>query len=232
MKETKRTTVIGIKPLKKSRSMGDVAYVSLKNAIINGVLPQGQRLIETQLSLQMKVSRVPIREAMQKLEQDGLLEKTDKRGFVVKYLSKEEIDETLGIRALLESYAASLATAHIDNALIKKLEENMENYRQALEIGDTEKLSSYNTLFHEIIYKAAGSQKLYAIINNFRDFFARYRRMILSCTDYARISLNDHQEMVEAMRDKDRDRVEQLVKNHILRGKYIFDREMESGSSL
>ncbi len=74
--------------------MGDVAYASLKDAIINGVLPQGQRLIETQLSLQMKVSRVPIREAMKRLEQDGLLEKIDKRGLVVRELSKDEIDET------------------------------------------------------------------------------------------------------------------------------------------
>ena len=229
MQGTKKTPVNGIKPLKKSRSMGDVAYDSLKEAIIKGALAQGQRLIETQLSLQMKVSRVPIREAMKKLEQEGLLEKTDKRGFAVKHLSKDEIDETLGIRAVLESYAASLATEHVDNALLKKLEDNMENYRQALEADDTEKLSLYNTLFHEIIYKAAGSQKLYAIINNFRDIFSRHRRMILSSADYARLSLKDHKEMVAAMRDKDREKVEQLVKKHILRGKGMFDREMEPG---
>ncbi len=129
----------------------------------------------------------------------------------------------------MESYAASLATAHIDNALIKELEDNVENYRLALEAYDTERLLLYNTLFHEIIYKVAGSQKLYAIIYNFRDFFARYRRMILICTDYAMLSLNDHKNMVEAMRDKDREKVEQLVKKHILNGKDIFDREMESG---
>jgi DNA-binding GntR family transcriptional regulator len=232
MKETKRTPVSRIKPLKKSRFMGDAAYASLKDAIINGTLPQGQRLIETQLSLQMKVSRVPIREAMKRLEQDGLLEKTGKRGFVVKELSKDEIYETLGIRALLESYAASLATTHIDAALIKKLEDNMENYRLALEVGDTEKLLLYNTLFHEIIYKAAGSNILYTVIYHFRDFLAHYRRMLLSCTDYARLSLNDHKDMIEAMRDKDREKVEQIVKKHILSGKGIFDREMDSGKSL
>ena len=212
--------------------MGDVAYNSLKEAIIKGTLAQGQKLIEIQLSLQMEVSRVPIREAIKKLERDGLVVKTDKGGFVVKNISKDEIVETFGIRALLESYAAYLATEHIDDALLKKLDDSIETFRQALEAGDTEKLMHLNTQFHEMIYKAAGSQKLYALINNFRDFIYRYRRPLLNCPDYAKVSLNDHEEMVAAMREKDQEKVEQLVKKHILRGKDIIIREVESGKPL
>ncbi len=231
MKEAKKKTgsLKGIKAVGKPRSMGDVAYVSLKEAIIKGELEQGQRLVENQLSQQMKVSRIPIREAMMKLAQDGLVEKSGKRGFVVKNLSKEEIEETFGIRALLESYAAYLATEHIDNGLLKKLEESIDAYRQALKAGEMEKLMQLNTQFHEIIYKAAGSQKLYALINNFRDFIYRYRRTLLNCVDYAKVSLDDHEEMLGAMKEKDKEAVEQLVKRHILRGKGIIIKEMDAG---
>jgi len=231
-KKKKTTTLKGIRPIGKPPSMGDVAYNSLKEAIIKGTLAQGQKLIEIQLSLQMEVSRVPIREAIKKLERDGLVVKTDKGGFVVKTISKDEIVETFGIRALLESYAAYLATEHIDDALLKKLDDSIETFRQALEAGDTEKLMHLNTQFHEMIYKAAGSQKLYALINNFRDFIYRYRRPLLNCPDYAKVSLNDHEEMVAAMREKDQEKVEQLVKKHILRGKDIIIREVESGKPL
>jgi DNA-binding GntR family transcriptional regulator len=227
-KKKKATTLKGIKPVGRPRFMGDTAYDILKEAIIKGTLAQGQKLIETQLSAQMNVSRVPVREAVKKLEQDGLVEKTDKRGFVVKIISKEEIDETFGIRALLESYAAFLATEHIDDGLIRKLDESMEAYKHVLEAGDTERLMQLNTQFHEMIYKASGSQKLYELINNFRDFIYRYRRKLLNNLDFARLSLGDHEKMVKAMRQKDQKKVEHLVKKHILRGKEVILKEMES----
>jgi len=222
----------GIRPLGKPRSMGDVSYDYLKQAIINGDLPPGQRLIENQLSTQMKVSRVPIREAVKKLEQEGLVEKTGGRGFSVRSLSKEEIEETIGIRALLESYAAYLATEHINNGILKKLEDSIEAYRAAFEKGDTEKLMQLNTQFHEIIYKAAGSKKLYSLINSFRDTIHRYRRPLLACRDHARVSLKDHEEMVKAMRLKDKKKVEDLVKKHILRGMDIIIHELSAGHSV
>ncbi len=222
----------GIKPLGKPRSMGDVAYDYLKQAIISGDLPPGQRLIESQLSAQMKVSRVPVREAVKKLEQEGLVEKTGGRGFAVKGHSKEEIEETLGIRALLESYAAYLATEHLTDGILKKLENSIKAYRTSFEKGDTEKLMQLNTQFHEIIYKAAGSMKLYSLINSFRDEIHRYRRPLLTSHHHAQVSLKDHEEMVKAMREKDKKKVEDLVKKHILRGLDIIIQELDAGHSV
>lgn len=222
----------GIRPLGKPRSMGDVAYDYLKRGIISGDLPPGQRLIESQLSAQMKVSRVPVREAVKKLEQEGLVEKTGGRGFAVKGHSKEEIEETLGIRALLESYAAYLATEHIDAGILKKLEDSIDAYRAAFEKGDTEKLMQLNTQFHEIIYKAAGSRKLYFLISSFRDEIHRYRRPLLTSQHHARVSLKDHEQMVKAMREKNKKKVENLVRKHILRGLDIIMHELDAGHSV
>lgn len=228
----KKGPLKGIRALGKPRSMGDIAYDYLKQAIVKGDIPPGQRLIESRLSEQMEVSRVPIREAVKKLEQEGLVEKTGVRGFEVKKLTREEIEETLGIRALLESYAAYLATEHINDSILKKLEGSIEAYRKAFEKGDTEKLTQLNTQFHEIIYKAAGSGKLYSLINSFRDAVHRYRRQLLACQHYARMSLQDHEEMVEAMRKKDKKKVEDLVKKHILRGVDIIMQELDAGHSV
>ncbi|HNT43994.1 MAG TPA: GntR family transcriptional regulator [Syntrophorhabdaceae bacterium] len=240
MKDTSKKTSAGAGPLKgiralgKPRSMGDVAYDYLKQAIVKGDIPPGQRLIENQLSAQMEVSRVPVREAVKKLEQEGLVERSGVRGFVVKGLNREEIEETLGIRALLESYAAYLATEHITEAILKKLEDSIRAYRKAFEKkgNNTDKLMRLNTQFHEIIYEAAGSGKLYSLINSFRDAIHRYRRPLLACEDYARVSLRDHEEMVKAMRKKDKKRVEALVRKHILRGMDIIIQELDAGKSV
>ncbi len=219
----------GIRPVGKPRSVGDAVYDALKVAITKGDLPPGQRLIEHQLSLRMRTSRIPIREAIKKLEKDGLVEKLHKRGFVVKSVTKTEIEETFGIRAVLESYAAYLATERLTDVLREGLENTVQAYRDALENDDIERMMSANAQFHEMIYKASGSEKLYTLINNFRDFISRYRKTLLTTRDFAKMSLEDHIRMLEAMNERDKEKVEELVKKHILRGKEIIIREMEAG---
>jgi DNA-binding GntR family transcriptional regulator len=230
--KTQKRPLKGLKPVGKPRSIGDAAYDILKAAILKGDLAPGQRLVEHHLGTQLKTSRIPIREAIKRLEQDGLVEKADKRGFAVKSVTIEEVEETFGIRAVLESYAAYLATERIDETTISKLETSIEVYKEAMAQGDMEKLMAVNGQFHEIIYRAAGSQKLYSLINNFRDFISRYRRLLLTCQEYAALSLKDHIDMVEAMRAKDKDKVESLVKTHISRGKGIIIKEMEEGTTI
>ena len=116
----------GIRAVGKKRPIGEMAYVSLKEAIVKGDLHPGQRLVESALSTQMGISRIPVREAIKKLEQDGLVEKLEKGGFIVKNPSREEIEETFGIRACLESYAAALATERMDAPTIGRLEGVLE----------------------------------------------------------------------------------------------------------
>ncbi len=219
----------GIRPVGKPRSVGEAVYDALKGAIIKGDLAPGQRLIEHQLSLQLKTSRIPIREAIKKLEQEGLVEKLDRKGFIVKSMSQGEIEETFGIRAVLESYAAYLATERITDELIKKLEASIQAYREGLGKNNVEKMMAANTQFHETIYRASGSQKLHALINNFRDYISRYRKILLVTPNFARISLEDHIQMMDAMKARDGVKVEELVRKHIMRGKAIIIREMELG---
>jgi DNA-binding GntR family transcriptional regulator len=203
--------------------------MSLKGAIVRGDLHPGQRLVESALSAQMGISRIPVREAIKKLEQDGLIEKLEKGGFIVKNPSRKEIEETFGIRACIESYAAALATGHMDAPTIDRLENVLRLYRDALERRDIAKMTQLNNQLDEIIFSTSGSRKLYALIANFRDFISRYRKVLLTCMEYAAISLSEHEEIVQAMKEGDVEGVEKLVRKHLLRGRDILIKDMESG---
>jgi DNA-binding GntR family transcriptional regulator len=222
----------GIRVVGKTRSIGEMAYVSLKGAIVRGDLHPAQRLVESALSAQMGISRIPVREAIKKLEQDGLIEKLEKGGFIVKNHSRREIEETFGIRACLESYAAALATGHMDASTIDRMENVLKLYRGALERRDIANMTQLNDHLDEIIFSASGSEKLYALIGNFRDFISRYRKVLLTCIDYAAISLAEHEKIVQAMKEGDGEKVEKLMRNHLLRGRDILIKDMESGKEM
>jgi DNA-binding GntR family transcriptional regulator len=218
-----------IRPVGTFKTVGEMVYSTLKKAILNGDLKPEQRLIEQTVSRAMNTSRIPVREAIKKLEQDGFVERLPVRGFVVKRVSREEVEETFGIRAALESYAAYMATAHITDIFISSLKDNIRESNKALNEGEIEKLTELNAQFHEMLYKAAGSKKLYKLINTFRDYIARYRKPLFSTKSGGLASLKDHERMVDAMQKGDREKVEKIIKKHILRGRNYIIKEMDSG---
>jgi DNA-binding GntR family transcriptional regulator len=219
----------GIDPVGKNKSMAEVVYKALKNAIVNGDLKPGQRLVEQKLSDKMQVSRGPVREAIKRLEQYGFVARLPVRGIIVKKVSEEDVHEAFGIRAALESYAAYQACEHVDDEMIKALENSIESSFRALNKGDLEKVMELNTQFHEMIYRAAKSEMLYKLINTFIDYIARYRKPLLSSKSIAIASLEGHKAMVDAMRRGDKENVERIVKSHILQGRNFILQEMKSG---
>jgi DNA-binding GntR family transcriptional regulator len=219
----------GIDPVDKHRSMAEMVYKLLKNAIINGDLKPGQRLVEQKLSDKMRVSRVPVREAIKRLEQYGFVTRLPVRGIIVKKVSEADINEAFGIRAALESYAAGQACEHVNDEMLTALESCIEASRKALKKGDMAKVLELNTQFHEMIYKAAQSDMLSKLINNFMDYIARYRKPLLSSKDTVAVSIEGHEAMVEAMRRGDKENVERIVKAHILQGRSFIMKAMGEG---
>ena len=214
-------------PVRKYRSTGEMVFNALKSAIVNGYLKPGERLIEQRLSEKLKTSRIPVREAMRKLEQRGFVERLPSRGFRVSRTSREEVKETFGIRAALESYAASMATEYATLEFIVDLEKNVEASYQALAERDLEKLTELNEEFHEMVYKAARSPRLYKMINAFRDYMARYRRPLFHTKSGGLASLHDHRKMLEAIKKGDKDKAEKLARKHIFRGRDYVVNMME-----
>ena len=221
--------VLGGMRVARKKSLREEVYESLKKSILHGKLKGGQRLIEEQLAFQIGISRTPVREAFHKLERDELVTRLPKGGFAVREFTKEDVEEIFGIRSALESYAAYLATLHISPEKIFNLEKKIEEAEKALKSGDDDKVVQLHTEFHDLLYKSCRSKKLIEIINNFRDYFYRYRSALLRTEKGVYVSIEGHRQMLEAMKKKNPRLVERLVQKHLERGKELVIKEIDEG---
>jgi DNA-binding GntR family transcriptional regulator len=209
------------------RSLGEDVYDHLKQAIIDQDIEPGARLVESRIAPMLGISRTPLREALHKLEREDWIEKMPAGGFKVMALSREDIEETFGIRSVLEAYAARLAAEKHRPADLIPLEKVMTRFQDCLEKKQTARLPEINTEFHDILYAISDSPKLIKMINQLRAQISRYRQIILKQADFAEASFRDHANMLTAMRKKDADRVEALVRAHILKGKQAVIRRIK-----
>ncbi|PKN67381.1 MAG: GntR family transcriptional regulator [Deltaproteobacteria bacterium HGW-Deltaproteobacteria-15] len=214
-------TLPGRKPL------GQHVFENLKQAIIRGDVAPGDRLVESRIAGALDISRTPVREAIHKLEREGLLKRLPHGGFTVLSLTMDDIEETFGIRCVLERYAARLATINHNEEELKPLEEKIREFQKCLDEGRMDDLPGINTAFHNLLYGLCRSPKLIKMISDLRDQIYRFRRIILNVAPMARISNQDHRRMLKAIRERDIERVETLVQEHIMRGKEIVQRELE-----
>ena len=204
--------------LQERKSLGEHVFENLKQAIIRGNITPGEWLVESHIAQLLGISRTPVREAIHKLEREGLIERQPRGGFTVLGLSREDIEETFGIRSVLEGYAAKLATVKHHSKELTALEEKIEEFQVCLKKNQLDELPSINTEFHDLLYALSKSPKLIHMINALRDQIFRFRQMILRDDILASISNEDHIQMLKFMRKRDADEVERLVRDHILRG--------------
>ena len=211
------------------KPLGHYVFENLKQAIVRGDFSPGNRLVESRIAEAMGISRTPVREAIHKLEREGLIKKLPQGGFYVLNLTREEIEETFGIRSVLESYAARLAAIKHQEEELEPLEEKIEAFQYFLNRGEMETLLKVNTEFHSLLYAMSRSPKLIKMINDLQDQIYRFRRIILRIETMAKTSNDDHRQMLRAMKKRDAHRVETLVRQHILRGQKIVLKELENG---
>ncbi len=197
-------------------------YKDLKRKIIELKIKSHDVLKEEELAEKYKVSRTPVREALQLLEREGFLIKVKKVGFILRPLTKKDFKEIVEIRSILESYAAKLATLNQSKNIIERLKNINEKSKKYIEKNDIEKFFKSNSEFHNLIYKSSRNERLIGLINNIYDSFTRYRMMLIRISNIPEKSYNDHKMMIKSMEAGDADYVEKLVKEHILEGGKIL----------
>jgi DNA-binding GntR family transcriptional regulator len=212
---------------RKGRFLREQVYARLKTSILNETLAPNRRLIEEDLATEMGTSRTPVREAIQKLEKEGLIYKLPRGGFSVGNITEEDIEEVFGVRGVLEGYAGYLATKKAGEQDFLALERVVEQMDDYVARNRPEELVRLNTEFHDILYRAAKSDKLYRIINDLRDYIYRYRIIILRLEGMAEISLKDHREMITLMRSRQAGKVEKLIRKHVTRGKNLIKKKIK-----
>ena len=216
-----------LEALPERRSLGQNVYESLKRAIVRGDLIPESRIVESRVADALGISRTPVREAIHKLERESLLWKNPAGGFFVAGLTRNDVEETFGIRSVLESYAARLAAVKHREEDLAPLDAKIREYQKYLDRGEMKALLRVNTDFHDLLYALSRSPRLIRMINDLKDQIYRFRQVILRVEEMARASNRDHRLMLEYIRKRDADRVESLVKEHILRGKQVVIQEFD-----
>ena len=214
---------------KKKRLLREQVYGGIKNAIISGEFEPGKRLIEERLAEDMKTSRTPVREAIQKLEKEGLIQRLSRGGFSVKGVTEEEVEEVFGLREVLEGYAAYLATARMDESELKTLEHIISLQEACLQDMDVDEFIRLDGEFHDKLYQAAKNNRLYVLLNDLRDYMYRYRVILLRYGRKAAAAVQDHRGMLASVKAKNARQAEKLVRKHMARGKNLIKKKIRQG---
>jgi len=212
-----------------TQPLSEIVYGYLKRKIMRGDIPDDQRLSEAELVKTTGLSRTPIRHALQRLEQEMFIRKLSYGGYEIKLLTRRDIEEIFGIRSVLESYAASLATKQLTQTTLSTLEQITQRSRTALANDDRDAFIELNTKFHECLYRASRSERLYLMIQNITDYLYRYRKTILFLRNNREDSLRDHEAMIRSMTAGDEKTVERLVREHVSRALKIVLKEIDKG---
>ena len=182
------------------KPLRDVVFENLRSAILEGKLKSGQRLMEVQLAEQLGVSRTPVREAIRKLELEGLVVMLPRKGAYVANISVKDLMDVLEIRASLEGLGASLAAERRTEEDIKNLEEIEEEFEQAVITQDIDMLLKKDIEFHECIFKAANNKKL-EMINSLWEQVQRFRITYVSDSNASLSLIDEHRIILNAIKE-------------------------------
>jgi DNA-binding GntR family transcriptional regulator len=197
------------------KPLREVVFESLREAIIQGILRPGERMMELQLADELGVSRTPVREAIRKLELEGFVVMVPRKGAYVAGITDKDIIDVFEVRAALESLAAGLAAQRITEEEMEKLERSMVQISEIATSADIHALVHEDTQFHEIIYRASRNQRLTLILTNLQDVIQRFRLTTLSRPGRTREALEEHRQLVEAISERNAELAQRLAWEHI-----------------
>lgn len=197
------------------KPLREIVFEHLREAIINGDLRPGERLMEMQLAEEMGVSRTPVREAIRKLELEGLVIMVPRRGAYVSDLSIKDVAETYEIRSALEALAAGLAAERITPDESEELERILVQIGECIAANDLERSIELDEEFHNILYRASRNDRLVQIIYNLREQIHRFRSTSLGTPGRLEAVLSEHTKIAEAISDRNADLAQRLAQEHI-----------------
>jgi len=212
-------TELNVVPIETNFSLKDKIYDSLKQAITSMNLYADDaelRLDERRLSEQLEISRTPIREALARLEQEGLVEIVPRRGVYIVRKTKAEILEMITVWAALEGMAARLITIHASDEEISSLRDLFTTFDQGQIQAHIDEYSDENIDFHQAILSMSRNQLISDMSETLFIHMRSIRARTIGENDRANRSIVDHLHIIEALEARDTDRAERLVREHTL----------------
>jgi len=193
----------------------DWVYEELKEAIVGLRLPPGQPLREAALAEQLGVSKTPIREALSRLQQEGLAETTSFKGAVVTGYSRQDLVEIYELRELLESSAARLAAQSMSDTDRARLDQICAESRSLKDGSDPARLAALIADFDVVLFDQVQNGRIRALIENLRAHLIRIGQLTAGIPGRVQTSVDEHEKIVAAIAARDPDLAEQRMREHI-----------------
>ncbi|MGR5092472.1 GntR family transcriptional regulator [Vibrio maritimus] len=198
---------------KSNQSRSEVAYQKLLQAIRHGELTPGTRVREIEVAEMLGISRTPVRDAIRRLESDGLLIHLPRQGAVIKQLDQKEVIELYEVREVLEGTAARYAARHASEIELAELEDF--NDIMLSNANDPIKVAEANRLFHQALYRAGNNRYLIDALNSLSNALTLLGGTTLQEGERTQTAYQEHQAIIDAIRQRDGEKAELAARHHI-----------------
>ena len=193
----------------------DVVFKTLRKAILTGELKPGERLMEIHLANRMGVSRTPIREAIRKLELEGLVTMIPRRGAEVARITEKSLKDVLEVRRALDALCAEIACERITEEEKEQLKEACAEFERATKTKDATIIAKADVALHDIIVAATGNQRLVQLVNNLAEQMYRYRFEYIKDESQHERLIEEHRMIYDSIMRKDSAAAADAAKVHI-----------------
>ena len=198
----------------KHGSRADLVFETLESEILSGACPRGTLLTELKLCDRMGVSRTPVREALNRLKQEGLVEETS-HGVVARGVSEQDLTDIYEVRRRIEGYATRLCAERITKEQLAELREVVELQDFYTARGGATHIRDADTRFHELVYRYCGSEILHAMLTELHRKVQRFRKISVENPARAQVAVKEHAAILAALEAHDGDEAERLSVLHI-----------------
>ena len=194
----------------------DVVFNTLRQAILKGELKPGERLMEIKLANKLGVSRTPVREAIRKLELEGLVLMIPRKGAEVAEITRQDMEDVLEVRTALEELAVKDACDHITDAQLSELKKASNEFKKALLEGkDLVTCADADMHFHDVILSATNNRRLIQMLNNLSEQMYRYRMEYLKDERTHKTLIEEHDAIRRALKKHDKVKAGAAIRVHI-----------------
>lgn len=191
-------------------------FHKIREDILSGKYEEHRELKEVAIGEELGVSRTPVREAFRQLELEGLIQIIPNKGAYVTGITEKDVKDIYMIRSLLEGLCAKWACEHITEEQLEEMEENIYLARFHADKGHLEQLAELDNRFHDIMYEACNSKMLEHLLKDFHQYVLRVRKKTLNNQNRGTASNAEHELILEAIKNKDGARAEQLANRHMI----------------
>ena len=206
---------ISFQPMLESRPIRDIAYEVLKHAIITGDIPAGERIVETEYASRLHISRTPLREALRKLEKDGLVEYEMRHGVIVHAFTIADVEEIYTIRNAMEMLTLPAIIERATPEDLASLRVKLRDMDTLIDLGDVETLSPLTRSFHAQLTSLCHQNRILRVIEGQDEFITRFSAMAIRKEPNLKEAHKEHYRLVELVEQKDLEGFRELMQHHI-----------------